>query len=81
MIEPFQEGQDWILAFNVHEFDARGLRGTRDHSGERIMLIFDKCWTGSEWARQIVFAKKFSSRDDAELYQVQNEQQMLDKLG
>jgi len=74
MIEPLQPEHAgyWILALKPEGEEPGSSKGGRPPAVGRAKPAFDRCWTGSEWAAQLVFAMRFDSRLAAQEYLVEN---------
>ncbi|HEV3262860.1 MAG TPA: hypothetical protein VG013_38855 [Gemmataceae bacterium] len=70
MIEPFKpdNGNYWVIALNPQAIGTGGSGDARGRSTERLRRTFDRCWTGHEWAPQMLFAMRFDSRLAAQEY-------------
>ena len=75
MIEVFPSRERWIIAKNVREVGGDGIHGSRSRS-LRTQMSFERCWTGTSWSPNGVFAMSFDSEGDANKYMEAHRQQM-----
>jgi hypothetical protein len=63
-IVPYQlpESGEWLVAYNVHAMEPNGIRGTREHPAERV-IVPQLVWSGKGWAPGRFYGLKFPSRE------------------
>ncbi len=63
-IQVVEHGKKWIIVKNPTAL-ASPTRGGSSRRGRRTAVVFEACWTGSDWATRVHFAQVFESQEDA----------------